>query len=64
MATTPTVEPEVMQRGDMPTMRTSPGLMSIPGRILASEQGAWFAWGLIGGIAFAGIAIYIVKKKL
>ncbi len=58
MATT--IDPQVVQEPAAQGSR----LTSLPSRILASNGGAWFAWGFIGGLMFAGAAVYVIRKKL
>jgi len=57
MATT--VEADVI-----PNRNQGSSVADIPRRVLASNGGAWFAWGFIGGLMFSAVAVYVVKKKL
>jgi hypothetical protein len=58
----PTVDAEVIPPRENRDRGMS--ITDVPRRILASNGGAWFAWGFIGGLMFSAAAVYIVKKKL
>lgn len=29
-----------------------------------SPSGAWFAWGVLTGLALAGVSVYLIRKRL
>lgn len=34
------------------------------GRIVCSPAGAWFAWGMLAGLAACAVGVWIIRKKL